>query len=110
MGGRTFQKRVSLHLCLQLLEWYEYTLFSHTSFSDILQAHVTRVHDISSERKTAENLLGLIREEMTLLSDDYHLQVIGVCTDASGESRAARLRLLKEMPWLLVADCWAHQV
>ena len=74
------------------------------------QVHITNVRDVSSDRKTAENLIELIKNEPVVMENEYHLQVIGICTDASGESHCARLRLLREMPWLLIANCWAHQL
>lgn len=68
------------------------------------------MHNVSSEQKNAEHLKSLILSEFENLEKEYRLQIIGLCTDASGESQAARLHILAEMPWLLVADCWAHQV
>ncbi|KIJ50719.1 hypothetical protein M422DRAFT_79785, partial [Sphaerobolus stellatus SS14] len=79
-------------------------------FTALRKAHITTVHNVSSERKNAEHLKSLILSEFENLEKEYCLQVIGLCTDASGESRAVRFRILAEMPWLLVANCWAHQV
>ena len=74
------------------------------------QAHITQVHDITVEQKNADELLKLIRQQIAYLTTNVGLLLIGVCTDASGESQAAHLHLLSEMPWLLIVDCWAHQV
>lgn len=67
-------------------------------------------HDLTAERKTAINYLKITRELIAHLTIVLGLVVIGWCTDAGGEARAMRRRLVSIMPHLIVLDCWAHQV
>lgn len=68
------------------------------------------VHDASSERKTAENLLAVIAKVRTMLEETWGVFVIAVTSDASGESRKARQLCARENPELMIPDCYAHQV
>ena len=68
------------------------------------------MHDASAERKTAENLVKLLEEVMTSVQTEWGAIVIAIVTDASGESRKARRILGQKYPWLVVLDCYAHQV
>lgn len=52
----------------------------------------------------------MMKEELSYNEGALGVVNIGVCSDASGEARAARLLLLKEMPNMLIVDCYAHQV
>ncbi|KAF5350331.1 hypothetical protein D9758_012821 [Tetrapyrgos nigripes] len=54
-------------------------------------------NDISSEQKTADNLLIIVKEEMKRIYDFFKVILVAWCTDAS------------KYPWLVVLDCWAHQ-
>lgn len=36
--------------------------------------------------------------------------LVAWCTDASGESAKMRRLLRQKIPWIVVVDCWAHQV
>ena len=76
----------------------------------IIQVCITHVHNTSSECKTADKLLALIKEEKTYIEDKLNLKLIGWVLDASGESRAACIRLQEQFPQLIVADCYVHQV
>ena len=68
------------------------------------------VADTSGERKTAELLLGHIEHAFKEIKANWSIQVVGFTSDASGESRKARLKLLQKYPSLVVLDCYAHQV
>lgn len=69
-----------------------------------------KVHDASNERKTADNLFKLMVEVMELLRSKWKVVVVAFTTDASGESRLARKKLLTQFPHLVCPDCFAHQV
>ncbi|KAF9520227.1 hypothetical protein BS47DRAFT_1481590 [Hydnum rufescens UP504] len=71
---------------------------------------VTHVHNTSGEHKTAENLLKLMEMEKKFIEVDLGCTLIGWVSDAGGESRAARVRLHAQYPWLLIADCFVHQL
>lgn len=67
--------------------------------------------DVSSERKTADHLKVLILSVMKDIEEKWKATVVAITLDASGESRAARKKLvLDELPWLVTLDCFAHQV
>ena len=68
------------------------------------------MHDTSAERKTAENLLQLMIQEKDYIETELDLKLIGWVSDAGGDSRAVRTWFLGMFPWLLVVDCFAHQV
>lgn len=49
-------------------------------------------------------------EVMQLLGIKWKVEVVGMCSDAAGESKKARRLLLEKFPALIGPDCWAHQV
>lgn len=69
-----------------------------------------RVHDASTERKTTENLLRILEEVVKDLEGNWKARVVAVVTDASGESRKARRLYGRKYKWVIVLDCYAHQV
>lgn len=80
-------------------------------YSDLLfQTHVLRVHHVGVARKTAENLLALIKLNLEEAQNNYGIEWIGWCSDAGSDSRKARKLLFEEFPELICPDCWAHQV
>ncbi|KAF8703671.1 hypothetical protein RHS03_06185, partial [Rhizoctonia solani] len=74
------------------------------------EAHITNIHNVSAQRKTAQNLLELVRGEIEYCEKELGVKVIAWCTDASGESRAMRNRLVGHLPQLIMLDCYAHQI
>ncbi|KAJ8515209.1 hypothetical protein ONZ45_g7358 [Pleurotus djamor] len=68
------------------------------------------VVDTSLERKTAEILYQHMLDCIRGLKSKWGLTIIAFTTDASGESRKARQLLLKDHPYLVAPDCFAHQV
>ncbi|EJD36610.1 hypothetical protein AURDEDRAFT_21737, partial [Auricularia subglabra TFB-10046 SS5] len=66
--------------------------------------------DISRQAKDAENLFKLVLDEIKYATEVLKLTVVGWCTDASGESRKMRRLLVAKFKWMIVADCWAHQI
>ncbi|EJF60609.1 hypothetical protein DICSQDRAFT_62505 [Dichomitus squalens LYAD-421 SS1] len=73
------------------------------------RVYTVRTYDTSSEPKTAKNLLKMLREVLKLLRDEWQVSVIAVTSDCSGESRKARVEIVKELPHLIAPDCYAHQ-
>jgi uncharacterized protein with PIN domain len=69
-----------------------------------------RVHDASLERKTAENFLRELEKTVDIVQNEWGSPVIAVVTDASGECRKARREFGRKYPWIVVLDCYAHQV
>ncbi len=68
------------------------------------------MYDTSDEPKTADNLLRMMKEVLAMVEKDWGVTVIAVTSDCSGESRAARARLVRERKELVGPDCYAHQV
>ncbi|KAF8874902.1 ribonuclease H-like domain-containing protein [Infundibulicybe gibba] len=73
------------------------------------EAHLTNVHEVSAVRKTGEHLFALVDSEVENLIT-LGLKPIGIAGDAASDERKARLLALKKYPYLLIADCWAHQI
>ncbi|KAF9232801.1 ribonuclease H-like domain-containing protein [Melanogaster broomeanus] len=73
------------------------------------KVHTVRVTDVSTEQQTADHLKRIILDVKDSLEKDWKVTVIAITSDASGESRAARKRILVDFPWLMVPDCYAHQ-
>ena len=56
------------------------------------------------------NLLAQLESVMQELQEKWDIVLVAVVTDASGECRKARRQLARKYPWLIVLDCYAHQV
>ncbi|QRW11557.1 hAT family dimerization protein [Ceratobasidium sp. AG-Ba] len=74
------------------------------------QVHILRTHHVGAARKTAENLLMLIKTNIQEARDNYGVEWVGWCTDGSSESKKARRLLFNEMPETINPDCAAHQI
>lgn len=72
--------------------------------------YTVKVDDVSMERKTAENFLQRLEGAFKEVETEWKTTVVAVVTDASGECRKARKEFLKNHPWVVVLDCFAHQV
>jgi hypothetical protein len=66
-------------------------------------------HDVSPERKTAENLLQIVQADITYC-EELGIIMVGYCTDNGGDARGMRIRLKRVKPKLTVPPCWGHQV
>lgn len=69
-----------------------------------------KVHNATGDRKTAEALLKELEDVLTTLQNDWGAIVVGLVTDASGESRKARRLFGVKYPHIIVLDCYSHQV
>ncbi|KZV78136.1 hypothetical protein EXIGLDRAFT_784260 [Exidia glandulosa HHB12029] len=78
-------------------------------FTADVKTFLLHAYDVSSKRKTAANLFPLIEDESVYL-EKIGSVLIGLCSDAAGEPRKARLMTVKKHKHLLQADCWAHQI
>lgn len=65
---------------------------------------------MGAERKTADNLLKLVLDEIKYAQNELKVEIVAWCSDAGGDSRAMRERLYRLKPWLVSIDCWGHQV
>ncbi|KAJ6632431.1 hypothetical protein B0H10DRAFT_1938054 [Mycena sp. CBHHK59/15] len=72
--------------------------------------HTIKVFEDSAERKTAENYLAQLVDVFKMLGEEWKVVVVAVTTDALGESHKARLLFAKGHPWVVVLDCYAHQI
>ncbi|CDO74573.1 hypothetical protein BN946_scf184771.g9 [Trametes cinnabarina] len=73
------------------------------------EVHAVCVVDTSHERKTADNFVKHVEEVLQETGEKWKVKVIAFTSDASGESRAARIKLLFKYPYLIILDCYAHQ-
>ncbi|QRV77917.1 hypothetical protein RhiJN_05932 [Ceratobasidium sp. AG-Ba] len=74
------------------------------------ESHTVKVVDTSALPKTANNHLEVVKSVIRFCEDNLHVKIIGWVSDAGGDSRAMRVRLVKERPELIQLDCWAHQL
>ena len=74
------------------------------------QIRTVKVHDASAERKTAEQLIALLEEVITMVQDEWGAIVVAIVMDASGECRKAQRLLGRKYPHIIVLDCYSHQV
>lgn len=74
------------------------------------QIYTVKVADTSEERKTADELLKHLEAAIKEVESQWGATVVAVVTDASGECRKARRILKERYPWMVVLDCYAHQV
>ncbi|KAI0827853.1 hypothetical protein BC628DRAFT_1317586 [Trametes gibbosa] len=72
--------------------------------------HTACVLNTSQERKTANKFLEHIEEVIKHIKTTWQVEHAAFTSDASGESRAARIMLLAKYAYLIVLDCYAHQV
>lgn len=69
-----------------------------------------KVHNATGDRKTAEALLKELEDVLNTLQNEWGAIVVGLVTDASGESRKARRLFGAKYPHIIVLDCYSHQV
>ncbi|KAH8981951.1 ribonuclease H-like domain-containing protein, partial [Lactarius hatsudake] len=69
-----------------------------------------RTHDISADRKTGDNLLKLVLDDILYVNSKYGVVIIAWVTDDGGDGRKMRRLLLGTRPDLVVILCWAHQI
>ncbi|KAI9437199.1 hypothetical protein H4582DRAFT_1793114, partial [Lactarius indigo] len=69
-----------------------------------------RTHDISANRKTGDNLLKLVLDDILYVKNKYGVVIIAWVTDDGGDGRRMRRLLLTFRPDLIVILCWAHQI
>lgn len=69
-----------------------------------------KVDDVSDERKTAEKLLEHLEDVIKEVEGTWGAKLVAIVTDASGECRKARRILGQKHSWLVVLDCYSHQV
>ncbi|KAF8834999.1 hypothetical protein BDN67DRAFT_913792 [Paxillus ammoniavirescens] len=66
-------------------------------------------HNISKEKKNAENLLAHVLADIQTMEEHFNVTVIAWCSDAAGDARKMWNNLIKARPWMISIDCWAHQ-
>lgn len=86
------------------------SLFNFPADAVDFEVYTVRVTDVSLERKFAENFLAHLESVVQEVEKVWQSMVIAVVTDASGECRKARRLFLQKYPWIVVLDCFSHQV
>lgn len=74
------------------------------------EVYTIKTYEVTAERKTAENLLNLMKDVLRIGTADWHLIIAAFTSDAAGESRKARRLLSEEQPHLVTPDCQVHQI
>jgi hypothetical protein len=69
-----------------------------------------KVDDTSKECKTAEKLLEHLEAAMKEVEEKWGAKVVAIVMDALGECQKAQWILGQKYPWLVVLDCYSHQV
>ncbi|KAJ6516526.1 ribonuclease H-like domain-containing protein [Mycena vitilis] len=81
-----------------------------TSITVEVKLYMIAAHDISPEKKTADNLLEIVLRDIKYCEDELGVVVIAYCTDNGGDARGMRTKLKRVRPKLTVPPCWGHQV
>ncbi|KAH8101722.1 ribonuclease H-like domain-containing protein [Cristinia sonorae] len=74
------------------------------------QPYLLNTDNVTEERKNADTLLGIVIANIAYALEVCRMMVIAWCSDAGGDSASMRRKLLQRYPWLIVLDCWAHQL
>ncbi|KAI0074473.1 hypothetical protein K474DRAFT_1532519 [Panus rudis PR-1116 ss-1] len=74
------------------------------------EPYLVKTHDVSAQAKTAETLKRIVIDDLVYMATVLSIMVIAWCSDAGGDSKRMRKLLAQLIPWLIVLDCWAHQV
>ncbi|KAJ7763398.1 ribonuclease H-like domain-containing protein [Mycena metata] len=72
--------------------------------------HLVAAHDVSPEKKTANNLLEIVLGDIQYCETEFGIIHVGYCTDDGGDAKAMRKRLQIKLPRLVVPPCWGHQI
>ncbi|KAJ7106255.1 ribonuclease H-like domain-containing protein, partial [Mycena epipterygia] len=72
--------------------------------------YIIATHNVSPEKKSVENLLEIVLEDMKNCEDELGIIMIGYCTDNGGGERGTQIRLRRRKPKLVVPPCWGHQM
>ncbi|EPQ55188.1 hypothetical protein GLOTRDRAFT_24480, partial [Gloeophyllum trabeum ATCC 11539] len=72
--------------------------------------HLIATHDISGEKKTADNLLALTERDIDQMEAETGVEFIAWCTDAGGDCNKMRKMLAARTPHILTPPCFAHQL
>ncbi|KAF8985488.1 hypothetical protein BDQ17DRAFT_1260183 [Cyathus striatus] len=74
------------------------------------QPYLIGTTNVSAQAKNAENLLEIVKDDIKYCVDILGIKLVGWCTDSSGESLKMRRLLVSSNSWMVVVECWAHQV
>ncbi|KAJ7260042.1 ribonuclease H-like domain-containing protein [Mycena rebaudengoi] len=72
--------------------------------------YTNAAHDVSPDKKSAENLLQIVLGDIEYCEKEFGIIFIGYCTDNGGDARGMRPRLQRIRPKFTVPPCWGHQV
>ncbi|KAG1783204.1 hypothetical protein EV702DRAFT_959937 [Suillus placidus] len=84
--------------------------FTHTMERWVTGRHMFCTFTIHRQKKDGSTVFELMEEEYHYIKDVLLLTMIGACGDAGGDEKRGRFLFLQKYPWMLVMDCWSHQV
>jgi hypothetical protein len=64
---------------------------------------------MTDERKTGDNLYKYLKDAIEFVIE-LGIYLVGLAGDAGPDEKKARRLARNDFPWLLLADCWAHQI
>ncbi|KZT63079.1 hypothetical protein DAEQUDRAFT_681006, partial [Daedalea quercina L-15889] len=65
---------------------------------------------VTKERKTVENLLEIVLNQIKYFTEVLQVTIVAWCTDAASNGLKMWCLLVEQMPWIFAMDCWAHQI
>lgn len=68
------------------------------------------MHDVSDKCKNANILLDLVLIDIHYMVVVLEIIVVAWCLDTGGNAAKMRRQLVELCPYIIVLDCWAHQV
>ncbi|THU83200.1 hypothetical protein K435DRAFT_689974 [Dendrothele bispora CBS 962.96] len=68
------------------------------------------VTDVSSLPKKAKTLLEIVNCEMKTICEAFGVILVAWCTNCSGDAAKMWCLLVCKYPWIVILDCWAHQL
>ena len=74
------------------------------------EPHIVHIHNVSSQAKTGEELLKLVKANILYAQLIFLVTIIAWCSDDGGNTRKMCRLLVIDWLWLIILLCWAHQI
>ncbi|KAL6307080.1 ribonuclease H-like domain-containing protein [Sparassis latifolia] len=74
------------------------------------EPYLVHTHNVSDKPKTGDTLLDIVLADITYCLTYLKIIIAAWCTDAGSDAASMRRKLKERLPWIIVLDCWAHQI
>lgn len=74
------------------------------------QPYLIDAHVMTDENKDSDTLLRYIMQDITMMISTFAVLLVAWCTDNGPDARGMRRKLGLQFPFLILLECWAHQV